>query len=123
MFNSIPSENFRRALVVSVFVLVSLLSANLFGPTGSAERSGKSQTLPGAIVSAKQLAMTYGARKSLLSGRMRMGNLMLPLTSAITINSTAQNPGAPGDCTLGEAIQAANSDLPVDGSPEVRFEL
>ena len=50
-----------------------------------------------------------------MSGRMQIGNLMLPLTSTITVNSTAQNPGVPGDCTLGEAIQAANTDLPVDG--------
>src|SRR5436190_18801453 len=107
MFNSIPSnlsERSRRALLVSMFVVAALLSVVLFGRSGSAERTGKSQNGLGAIVSAKPLAMTYGARKSLLSGRMRIGNLILPLTSAITVNSTAQSPGAPGDCTLGEAI-------------------
>jgi hypothetical protein len=33
----------------------------------------------------------------------------------INVNSTAQSPGASGDCTLGEAIQAANTNLTVDG--------
>jgi uncharacterized repeat protein (TIGR01451 family)/CSLREA domain-containing protein len=33
----------------------------------------------------------------------------------IVVTTTAQSPGAPGDCTLGEAIQAANTDRAVDG--------
>jgi len=33
----------------------------------------------------------------------------------INVNSTAQSPGSAGDCTLGEAIQAANTNLTVDG--------
>jgi CSLREA domain-containing protein len=42
--------------------------------------------------------------------------LALPVRAAtITVNTTAQSPGTAGDCTLGEAIQAANSDVPVDG--------
>ena len=46
-----------------------------------------------------------------------MPRLNLPLApgSTITVNSTAQSPGAVGDCTLGEAIIAANTDSPVDG--------
>jgi CSLREA domain-containing protein len=36
-------------------------------------------------------------------------------SSTITVNTTAQSPGAAGDCTLGEAIQAANTDATVDG--------
>lgn len=35
----------------------------------------------------------------------------------ITVNSTAQSPGASGDCTLGEAISAANTDARVDACP------
>lgn len=35
--------------------------------------------------------------------------------ATINVNSTAQSPGASGDCTLGEAILAANADAPVDG--------
>ena len=115
MFYSIPSETLRRTVLVSIFVAILLWSAILFGPTGSAKRIGKSETHPAAIVSAKQLAMSSGARRSLMSGRMRIGNLTLPLTSTITVNTTAQSPGSPGDCTLGEAIQAANTDLPVGG--------
>jgi len=115
MFKSSPSETLRRALLVSSLVSASLLSANLFGPTGSAEKTDKSQIIPRTTISAKQLAINYRARKSLLSGRMRIGNLMLPLTSAITVNTTAQSPSGPGDCTLGEAISAANNDLPVGG--------
>lgn len=33
----------------------------------------------------------------------------------LTVNTTAQSPGAAGDCTLGEAITAANTNMNVDG--------
>ncbi len=35
--------------------------------------------------------------------------------ATIAVNTTAQKPGNTGDCTLGEAIDAANSDTAVDG--------
>ena len=35
----------------------------------------------------------------------------------ITVTSTAQSPGKTGDCTLGEAIRAANTDARVDACP------
>jgi CSLREA domain-containing protein len=35
----------------------------------------------------------------------------------ITVTTTTEAPGASGDCTLGEAIQAANSGLAVDACP------
>ena len=35
--------------------------------------------------------------------------------NGIVVNSFAQSPGANGDCTLGEAIQAANTNAAVDG--------
>jgi len=35
--------------------------------------------------------------------------------AVITVNSSAQSPGGGGDCTLGESIQAANTDSAVDG--------
>ncbi|MGH9557318.1 MAG: Calx-beta domain-containing protein [Terriglobales bacterium] len=35
--------------------------------------------------------------------------------ATITVNSFAQSPGGMNDCTLGEAIQAANTDAKVDG--------
>lgn len=38
-----------------------------------------------------------------------------PPGATINVNSTLQSPGASGDCTLGEAIQAANTNLTVDG--------
>jgi hypothetical protein len=40
-----------------------------------------------------------------------------PILGAIIVDSFAQSPGVAGDCTLGEAIQAANTDLAVDGCP------
>lgn len=42
-------------------------------------------------------------------------NPLTALAATITVNSTAQSPGAIGDCTLGEAIIAANTDAAVDG--------
>src|SRR2546427_1425734 len=38
-----------------------------------------------------------------------------PAGAIINVNSTLQSPGAVGDCTLGEAILAANQDDPIDG--------
>ena len=40
---------------------------------------------------------------------------ILKAESVITVNSFAQSPGVTGDCTLGEAIQAANANAAVDG--------
>src|ERR1700682_5437857 len=37
------------------------------------------------------------------------------LAAPIVVNTTAPSPGSSGDCTLGEAIQAANTDTAVDG--------
>ncbi len=46
------------------------------------------------------------------------GLLTSPSKAAtITVDSTAQSPGGAGDCTLGEAITAANTDTAVDGCP------
>ena len=44
-------------------------------------------------------------------------DLTPPVTNPITVDSLAQKPGAAGDCTLGEAIQAANTDAAVDACP------
>lgn len=38
----------------------------------------------------------------------------LAFAATITVTTTAQSPGAAGDCTLGEAITAANTDAAVD---------
>ena len=35
--------------------------------------------------------------------------------ATISVNTTLQSPGGSGDCTLGEAIRAANTNAPVDG--------
>ena len=48
------------------------------------------------------------------SNNRGMGTV-LKAESVIIVNSLAQSPGANGDCTLGEAIQAANSNAAVDG--------
>jgi uncharacterized repeat protein (TIGR01451 family) len=41
---------------------------------------------------------------------------LLPFAGTIiNVNSTAQSPGSTGDCTLGEAIEAANANAAVDG--------
>src|SRR3989442_1660991 len=37
-----------------------------------------------------------------------------PAGAIIKVTSTAQSPGALGDCTLGEAIYAANQNAPID---------
>ena len=66
MFNSIPSKTLRRAPIVSILVSVSLLSTNLFGPTGSAERTGKSQTVPGAMSPPNSWRSTYGVEQVLI---------------------------------------------------------
>lgn len=46
---------------------------------------------------------------------MLLRNAHPALAASITVNTTAQSPGQVGDCTLGEAIQAANTDQAVDG--------
>ena len=48
---------------------------------------------------------------------MALGQLHPAHSAIITVNSFAQSPGGVGDCTLGEAIQAANTDTAVDGCP------
>jgi predicted outer membrane repeat protein len=85
---------------VSIF-LVSLLWLIFTGSSGSAKKSGDDE-----------LKSVRAAR--VVSARRQTGNL-LPTASVIQVNSTAQSPGTLGDCTLGEAIQAANTDTPVDG--------
>src|SRR5438132_7984184 len=40
---------------------------------------------------------------------------VLPAGTTINVNSTLQSPGNSGDCTLGEAILAANQNVPIDG--------
>ena len=40
-----------------------------------------------------------------------------PVTNPINVDSFLQSPGAAGDCTLGEAIQAANTNTAVDACP------
>src|SRR5262245_66061947 len=54
------------------------------------------------------------ANRSVLQAAKHDPVLILP-SSTITVNSTAQSPGIVGDCTLGEAIQAANTEAAVDG--------
>ena len=62
----------------------------------------------------------YGERARNAALRLIAGSaLLLALAggseaATIVVNSNAQAPGAAGDCTLGEAIEAANTDAAVD---------
>ncbi|MFN2576446.1 MAG: hypothetical protein ABR607_02015, partial [Pyrinomonadaceae bacterium] len=103
------------------FALFSLLV--FWGPKGSAEKSASKDAKLGSISSATNIpSLRRGARLSRsaeilfsAAGRLERGNLLLPLASTITVNSTAQSPGIAGDCTLGEAIRAINTHSAVDG--------
>ena len=62
-------------------------------------------------------AKEHGSTKiprEIAPGFFRSPTLFSP-SGIIEVNSTAQSPGASGDCTLGEALQAANTNLAVDG--------
>ena len=87
---------------MSPFLFVSFLVAVLFAATGSANKFAF-RSHRGEGVS------------SLLPAGMRGGNLPFAPASAIVVNSTAQSAGSAGDCTLGDAIKAANNDLAVNG--------
>jgi len=54
MSHLILFERPRQTLLVSMFVVALFLSVVLFSPSGAAEKTGKSQTIPGAIVSANR---------------------------------------------------------------------
>src|SRR5712691_4011239 len=109
MFHSILFERPRRTLLVSMFGVAVLLSVVLYGAIGSAEKSGNSDFSSRGISSGRNLGWTLGAGasrpasrgvSSFFASRLRSGNLQMPFASTITVNSTAQNPGALGDCTL-----------------------
>src|SRR5436190_2000822 len=100
----------RRTLTLFGFVVVLLSSIVYFGPTGWAEK--REEQLTAEILSPPTLN-DYGPT-SFLSTIVFPSWLLTPL-STITVNSTSQSPGVIGDCTLGEAIQAANTDAAVDG--------
>src|SRR5947209_5541007 len=53
-----------------------------------------------------------------IRSRPARGDFNLPASPAgatINVNTTLQSPGNSGDCTLGEAILAANQNVPIDG--------
>src|SRR6185369_17023550 len=51
----------------------------------------------------------------LAAGWLAPGSARPAYAQNITVTTTAEAPGGSGDCTLGEAIQAANGDSAVDG--------
>jgi CSLREA domain-containing protein len=56
-----------------------------------------------------------GVRKVVLLSIGAAFVLVVPTAAAtIAVTTTAESPGGAGDCTLGEAINAANTDAPVD---------
>ncbi|MBI2956861.1 MAG: hypothetical protein HYY26_06085, partial [Acidobacteria bacterium] len=61
--------------------------------------------------------MLSGVRRFFILVALLSGLVWAPGARAgtINVNSTAQSPGGAGNCTLGEAIQAANTDSAVDG--------
>jgi predicted outer membrane repeat protein len=54
-------------------------------------------------------------RTLLLSAGIALTSAVTVAAATINVTSTANSPGGAGDCTLGEAITAANSDAAVDG--------
>ena len=60
--------------------------------------------------------MRFAAAAALLvAGLLAPPSVQPAYAQTITVTTTAEAPGASGDCTLGEAIQAANSNALVDG--------
>ena len=51
----------------------------------------------------------------LAAGLLAPPSVQPAYAQTITVTTTAEAPGASGDCTLGEAIQAANTGSTVDG--------
>jgi len=102
----------RRTLSLYAFVVVLLSSIVYLGPNGWAEKLEDQPITVRASVNPSVLRVS--GPLSFLSSIGSPSSLLTPL-STITVNSTAQSPGIIGDCTLGEAIRAANTDLPVDG--------
>ena len=88
-------------------VCTLLLSAGLWRATVTADKAA-----PKAFGSK---AKNRGGVLPLFKSNPPVGASLLLFSSTITANSTAQSPGLAGDCTLGEAIQAANTDSAVDG--------
>ena len=62
-------------------------------------------------------ALVVAAVALLVAGLPAPPSVPPAYAQTITVTTTAEAPGASGDCTLGEAIQAANSGLPVDACP------
>ena len=102
-----------RTLTLFAFVVVLLPSIVYFGPTGWAEKRDQPTTIKASETVNLSALGVYGPL-SFLGSIVSPSSLLAPI-STITVNSTAQRPGIIGDRTLGEAIQAANTDLPVDG--------
>lgn len=76
--------------------------------------SGNSGSGPGTVSWSVSLN-TGSARDGELTIAGITFNIHQSGASIIYVNSTVQSPGSSGDCTLGEAIVAANQDTQVDG--------
>ena len=99
-------------------VFTSLLAVLFAGVLAMANVGLKSSSQPGKSPVRAQVEAVPSNPTTWLRGSARFfGTRTNPLLASATINvnSTAQSPGVTGDCTLGEAIQAANTNLAVDG--------
>jgi hypothetical protein len=134
MFHSIISEEHRRTVLVLLFVCALILSAVLYGATGSTDKRANKDLGAGRMVSSTSPEMASSARGPRASQRganvpsffsTSMPGLNLPFAPGSTtiVNSTAQSPGDAGGCTLSQAIVAANNAHlhPVTDPPECGF--
>ena len=122
MFHSTISQTRRRRLLGVLFVCTLILSIVLGGATGSADKSANKDFVPGRIVSGRSpgtASRVRGSRPSQPSENLpsffltSMPRLNLPLApgSTITVNSTAQSPGAVGDWVRHHRAQPADQRL------------
>ena len=106
-----------RAFLSFIVILIAALVA--VGISVTADKNERKPRTPEKPSIAAGRQPDGSARRfpgSMSSLNSRTMNTLSPLpAAAINVNSFAQSPGASGDCTLGEAIQAANANAPVDG--------
>src|SRR5437870_3463754 len=124
MTKSLFHRGSRRVLVMlfACLTISSLMAFGLRATVGKSFKKSSSSSDKEGCASLNTPTESRFGRSAALSGGLPTNmnsagskSPSLPLGATINVNSTAQSPGATGDCTLGEAIQAANADAPVDG--------
>ena len=119
MTHRIPSSNrFRKSIVLSfgITLICTLLGVSLSVIAGKNERQPQVPDKAGIARGSRSYGLAHLFARSMTSTNSRaMSALSLQQSFTINVNSFAQSPGGSGDCTLGEAIEAANTDSAVDG--------